>query len=171
VFRRDLPASRGRGQSGSRSPHREFSGRLWSAGELLDAGTGDAAMLAGTTTERRRAARCVYKAVAVLVALATVAVGLVVAMPASAAGNAGTTQVSTFDPTGQVFTCPRTDYTILGGTVRSVFHDSFAANGSEHVTGTTALLIGVELDTGASPQRRSSTPPCSSSVVYGLTAD
>jgi len=26
VFRRDLPASRGRGQSGSRSPHREFSG-------------------------------------------------------------------------------------------------------------------------------------------------
>ena len=44
------------------------------------------------------------KAVAVLVALATVAVALVVALPANAAGNAGTTQVSTFDPTGAVFT-------------------------------------------------------------------
>jgi hypothetical protein len=88
-----------------------------------------------------------YQAVAVLVALAAVAVALVVAMPASAAGNAGTTQVSTFDPTGQVFTCPGTDYTILGGTVRSVFHDSFAANGSEHVTGTTAPT-GVTLTDG-----------------------
>src|SRR5213078_2851373 len=77
------------------------------------------------------------KAVAVLVACAAVAVALVVALPAGAAGNADTTQVSTFDPTGAVFTCPGTDYTILpGGTIRSVFHDSFAANGSEHVTGT-----------------------------------
>jgi len=88
------------------------------------------------------------KAVAVLVAFAAVAVALVVALPAGAAGNAGTTQVSTFDPTGAVFTCPGTDYTILpGGTIRSVFHDSFAANGSEHVTGTISP-IGVTLTDG-----------------------
>ena len=60
------------------------------------------------------------KAVAVLVALAAVAVALVVALPADAAGNPGTTQVSTFDPTGAVFACPGTDYTVLGGIVRSV---------------------------------------------------
>jgi hypothetical protein len=88
-----------------------------------------------------------YKAVAVLVALAAVAVALVVALPASAAGNAGTTQVMTFDPTGAVFTCPGTDYTVLGGTVVSVFNDSLAANGSEHVTGTTAPT-GVTLTDG-----------------------
>src|SRR5207249_10774694 len=87
------------------------------------------------------------KAVAVLVAFAAVAVALVVAVPAGAAGNAGTTQVSTFDPTGAVFTCPGTNYTVLGGTVRSVFHDSIAANGSEHVTGTTSP-IGVMLTDG-----------------------
>jgi hypothetical protein len=87
------------------------------------------------------------KATAILVALATVAVVLVVALPASAAGNAGTTQVTTFDPTGAVFTCPSANYTVLGGTVRSVFHDSFAANGSEHVTGTISP-IGVTLSDG-----------------------
>src|SRR6266487_490106 len=89
-----------------------------------------------------------YKAVAVLVALAAVAVALVVALPASAAGNAGTTQVTTFDPTGAVFTCPGTNYTVLGGRVVSVFHDSFAANGGEHVTGTTSPT-GVTLSDGA----------------------
>jgi len=94
------------------------------------------------------------KAVAVLVALATVAVALVVALPANAAGNAGTTQVSTFDPTGAVFTCPGTDYTVLGGVVRSVLHDSFAANGSEHVTGTTTP-IGVTLTDGTAVYRLS----------------
>jgi hypothetical protein len=88
-----------------------------------------------------------HKAVAVLAALAAIAVALVVAMPASAAGNTGTTQVSSFDPTGAVFTCPGTNYTVLGGTVLSVFHDSFAANGSEHVTGTTNP-IGVTLTDG-----------------------
>src|SRR5213080_1921832 len=87
------------------------------------------------------------KAVAVLVAFAAVAVALVVALPANAAGNAGTTQVSTFDPTGAVFTCPGTNYTVLGGSVRSVFHDSIAANGSEHVTGTIAPT-GVTLTDG-----------------------
>ena len=85
------------------------------------------------------------KAIATLVALVSVA--LVVALPASAAGNAGTTQVTTFDPTGAVFTCPGTNYTVLGGTVRSVFHDSFAADGSEHVTGTISPL-GVTLTDG-----------------------
>src|SRR5919108_3144136 len=87
------------------------------------------------------------KMVAMLVALAAAAVALVVALPASAAGNAGTTQVTTFDPTGAIFTCPGPDYTVLGGTVVSVFHDSFAANGSEHVTGTISP-IGVTLTDG-----------------------
>src|ERR671935_2054315 len=87
------------------------------------------------------------KMVAILAALAAAAAALVVALPASAAGSAGTTQVSTFDPTGAVFTCPATNYTVLGGTVRSVFHDSIAANGSEHVTGTTAPT-GVTLTDG-----------------------
>ena len=87
------------------------------------------------------------KMVAILAALAAVAAALVVALPASAAGNAGTTQVTTFDPTGAVFTCPGTDYTVLGGTIRSVFHDSFGANGSEHVTGTISP-IGVTLTDG-----------------------
>jgi hypothetical protein len=87
------------------------------------------------------------KAVAVLVGLAAVVVALVVALPANAAGNAGATQVTTFDPTGAVFTCPGTNYTVLGGTVRSVFHDSFAADGSEHVTGTISPT-GVTLTDG-----------------------
>src|ERR671926_1401564 len=87
------------------------------------------------------------KMVALLAALAAAATALVVALPASAAGSAGTTQVTTFDPTGAVFTCPGTDYTVLGGTIRSVFHDSFAANCSEHVTGTISP-IGVTLTDG-----------------------
>src|ERR671936_2338549 len=87
------------------------------------------------------------KMVAMLAALAAAATVLVVALPASAAGNAGTTQVTTFDPTGAVFTCPGTSYTVLGGTVLSVFHDSIAANGSEHVTGTISP-IGVTLTDG-----------------------
>src|SRR5919201_2891948 len=87
------------------------------------------------------------KMVVTLAALAAAAAALVVALPASAAGNAGTTQVTTFDPTGAVFTCPGTSYTVLGGTVRSVFHDSIAANGSEHVTGTIAPT-GVTLTDG-----------------------
>jgi hypothetical protein len=88
-----------------------------------------------------------HNVVAVLAALAAVTAALIVALPASAGGNAGTTQVTTFDPTGAVFTCPDTDYTVLGGTVRSIFHDSIAANGSEHVTGTISP-IGVTLTDG-----------------------
>jgi len=87
------------------------------------------------------------KAIAVLAALAAVAVALVVALPATAAGNAGSTQVSTFDPTGAVFTCPDTNYTVLGGALHFVFHDSIAANGSEHITGTNTPM-GVTLSDG-----------------------
>ena len=87
------------------------------------------------------------RGLALFATLAAVAVAMVAAAPAGAAGNAGSTEVTTFDPTGAVFTCPGTDYTVLGGTVRSVFHDSFAGNGSEHVTGTTAP-IGVRLTDG-----------------------
>jgi hypothetical protein len=86
-------------------------------------------------------------AAAVLGVLVTAVVALVMALPAGAAGNSGTTQVSTFDPTGAAFTCPGTNYTVLGGTVRSVFHDSIAANGSEHVTGTISPT-GVTLTDG-----------------------
>jgi len=88
-----------------------------------------------------------YTVAGVPAVLAAVAAALVVALPAYAGGSAGTTQVSTFDPTGAVFTCPGTDYTVLGGSVLSVFHDSFAANGREHVTGTTAPT-GVTLTDG-----------------------
>ena len=42
---------------------------------------------------------------AVLLAVASIAVAMVVAMPAGAASNAGTTVVSSFDPTGDVFPC------------------------------------------------------------------
>jgi hypothetical protein len=82
-----------------------------------------------------------------LAAMAAIGSALAIAGPASAAGNAGTTQVSTFDPTGAVFTCPGTNYTVTGGIVRSVFHDSTAPNGSEHVTGTISP-IGVTLTDG-----------------------
>lgn len=87
-------------------------------------------------------------AVTVLAAAAVVAVALIAAMPANAAGNAGSTQVTTFDPTGAVFTCSDgTNYTILGGSVTSVMHLSTAANGSQHVTGTIAPT-GVTLTDG-----------------------
>jgi hypothetical protein len=84
----------------------------------------------------------------VLVAVAAIAVALVVALPAGAAGNAGSTQVTTFDATGAKF--PNgTTYTVTGGTVRSVFHQSSDASGGGHVTGTTTP-IGVTLTDGTS---------------------
>lgn len=46
-----------------------------------------------------------------------------------------------------MFTCTGATYTVLGGTIKSVFHDSVAANGSEHVTGT-ITPIGVTLSDG-----------------------
>ncbi len=36
--------------------------------------------------------------------------------------------------TGAVFTCPGTEYMVVEGTLRFVFHDSIAADGSEHLT-------------------------------------
>jgi len=80
-------------------------------------------------------------------AMAVVGSALAIAGPASAAGSAGTTQVTTGDPTGAVFACPGTDYTVTGGLIRSVFHDSTAPNGSEHVTGT-ITTVGVTLTDG-----------------------
>jgi hypothetical protein len=84
-----------------------------------------------------------------LLALALSTTALVwCAVPAHAAGQAGSTQVTTFDPTGAVFTCSTgTNYTVLGGIVRSVFHDSFDANGGEHVSGTISPT-GVTLTDG-----------------------
>ena len=82
----------------------------------------------------------------VLVAVAAMAVALVVAMPAGAAG--GGAQVTTFDPTGATFPCTTgTTYTVTGGVVRSVFRDSFDAADGEHITGTIAP-IGVTLTDG-----------------------
>jgi hypothetical protein len=85
-----------------------------------------------------------YKAFA---AAAAVGAAIFAAGPAYASSNAGSTQIESFDPTGAVFTCPGTDYTVLGGSVLSLFHDSFARNGSEHVTGTIAPT-GVTLTDG-----------------------
>ena len=83
-----------------------------------------------------------------LVAVAAFAVALVVALPAVAAGNAGSTQVTTFDPTGATFSCTNgTNYTVTGGTVRSIFHLSSDAAGGGHVTGTISP-IGVTLSDG-----------------------
>jgi hypothetical protein len=79
--------------------------------------------------------------------LAIVVVALAMSLPASAASDAGTTQVTTFDPTGAVFTCPDANYTVLGGTVRFVLHDSVAADGSEHVT-IARVPLGVTLSDG-----------------------
>jgi hypothetical protein len=87
---------------------------------------------------------------AVLVAVASIAVAMVVAMPAGAAGNAGTAVVSSFDPTGAVFSCSNgTNFTVLGGTVKTVMHDSLDAAGGEHVSGTITPM-GVTLTDGTS---------------------
>jgi hypothetical protein len=85
---------------------------------------------------------------AVLLAIASIAVAMVVAMPAGAAGNADSTQVAKFDPTGATFPCTNgTTYTVTGGTAVSIFHDGFDAVGAEHITGTTAPM-GVTLSDG-----------------------
>ena len=83
---------------------------------------------------------------AVLVAIASIAVAMVVALPAGAAGAGA--QVTSFDPTGAVFSCSNgTNYTVTGGTVKSVFRDAFDASGTEHVTGTISP-VGVTLTDG-----------------------
>ncbi len=66
-----------------------------------------------------------HKAVGVLGALGAVAVAMLTAGPAFAGGNAGSTQVTTFDATGATFPCSTgVTYTVLGGSVRSIFHDN-----------------------------------------------
>jgi len=88
-----------------------------------------------------------YMAVAALAAVGAMVSPLAIAVSASAAGNAATTQVTTFDPTGAVFACPGTNYTVLGGTVRFVSHDSTAADGSQHLR-ITRVPIDVTLSDG-----------------------
>jgi hypothetical protein len=89
-----------------------------------------------------------HKLIAALAALAAIVAATVVLSPAGAAGNAGSTQVSTFDPTGATFSCSTgVTYTVTGGTVRSIFHFSTDASGGGHVTGTTAPT-GVTLSDG-----------------------
>ena len=74
---------------------------------------------------------------ALLVGVAAIAATFVVALPAGAAGNAGSTQVTTFDATGATFACTNgTTYTVTSGTVRSILHMSSDASGGGHVTGT-----------------------------------
>jgi hypothetical protein len=85
---------------------------------------------------------------AVFATLAAIAVALVVALPAGAAGNAGSTQVTTFDPTGATFPCTNgTTYTVTGGTVKSIMHFSTDGSGGGHVTGTISPT-GVTLTDG-----------------------
>ena len=91
--------------------------------------------------------RMSHRPVATLAALGAIVSALVVAVSASAAGSAATTQVTTFDPTGAVFTCPDRSYTVLGGTVRFVSHDSTAADGSQHLR-ITRVPIEVTLSDG-----------------------
>jgi hypothetical protein len=67
---------------------------------------------------------------------------------ANAANNARTTFVTSVDVTGAVLTCPDTDYIVLGGTLLFVFHDSVAADGSEHLT-TTRVPTAVTLTDGS----------------------
>jgi hypothetical protein len=83
--------------------------------------------------------------------LATLSAALaaaVLAAGASAAGNAGTTFMETVDVTGAVLSCPGTDYTVLSGTLRVIFHDSVAADGSEHLT-SKRVPTGVTLSDGS----------------------
>jgi hypothetical protein len=88
------------------------------------------------------------KLLAAVATLAAIVAAMVVALPAGAAGNAGSTQVSTFDPTGATFPCSTgVTYTVTGGIVRSIFHFSTDASGGGHVTGTTSPT-GVTLSDG-----------------------
>jgi hypothetical protein len=72
----------------------------------------------------------------------------VMAAGSSAAGNAGSTFMFTVDPTGAVFSCPGTDYEVLGGTLRFLIHDSIAGDGSEHLR-SVRVVSGVTLTDGA----------------------
>jgi hypothetical protein len=97
-------------------------------------------ILAASVAALRRSGLPAHAA-GVAAVLAVMGAALVVVLPASAGGNAGSTQKMTFDPTGAVFTCPGTDYTVLGGELRLTLHDSTAADGSEHVSQTRVPLM------------------------------
>jgi hypothetical protein len=71
---------------------------------------------------------------AVAAAGAAAAVGFWAA-PAGASA-ASTSEHTSFDPTGEAFTCQGGDLTITGGTVYQVFHLNQDAQGIIHVTGT-----------------------------------
>src|SRR5438874_587035 len=57
---------------------------------------------------------------------------LVTAVPALAAGAIQTS----FDPTGDVFQCGATTYTITGGIVKETIHEGTSASGNQNITGT-----------------------------------
>jgi hypothetical protein len=73
--------------------------------------------------------RALFAALLLLLALAV--------LPGLASAAPG--QVVKLDPTGAVFTCAGgTTYTVTGGTLIFVLHESTDANGGQHVTGTNA---------------------------------
>jgi hypothetical protein len=100
-------------------------------------------LAASVSLSRRPGAPAYAAGLAALVVVAA----LVGAVPASAGGNAGSTQVETVDPTGAVFACPGADYTVTGGELRIGLHLSFAADGSVHVR-QSHLPLGVTLSDG-----------------------
>jgi len=91
--------------------------------------------------------------ITVLIVLVTAVAAFATAASANASGDAGTTIVTRFDPTGAVFTCPNASFTVLGGTMRLVLHDSIAADGSEHAT-ITRVPLGVTLSDGTTTSYR-----------------
>jgi hypothetical protein len=100
-------------------------------------------LAASVSLSRRPGAPAYAAGLAALVVVAA----LVGAVPASAGGNAGSTQVETVDPAGAVFTCPSGDYTVTGGELRIGLHLSFATDGSVHVR-QSHLPLGVTLSDG-----------------------
>lgn len=101
---------------------------------------------------------------------AAVAAVFIAALPASGAGNAGTTSGTTIDVTGAIFTCPGTNYTVLGGTLFFLIHDSIAADGSEHVK-FTRVPMGVTLSDGTTSTIYRLTGANSSAGSIGLGND
>jgi hypothetical protein len=88
-----------------------------------------------------------------LLALAVAGTALITAVSAFAAGNAGSTMRTSFDPTGAQFTCTNDAvYTITGGTINQVMHFSLDATGQGHVTGT-ITPVGVSATDGTSTYR------------------
>jgi hypothetical protein len=72
--------------------------------------------------------------IAVAAAGVTAAIGFWVAPAAASA--ASSTQRTSIDPTGDVFTCRGNDLTVTAGTVSELFHVNQDAQGIFHITGT-----------------------------------